>query len=131
MRGGEGLFEHYSSLTDALRTVYPNHPWPDARHPGYPKLYGKQRELLDKIGKALGVNEVHYNVLSPPKPPTPSQHHIWAAIRLVHNTTKGCGGLEWRDSVLLLQFIIGCSDGDLSGVPLGRLTIRRGGTLPS
>ena len=73
MRGGEGLFEHYSSLADALRTVYPNHPWPDARHPGYPKLYGKQRELLDNIGKALGVNEVRY---PPPPHNTLSTSHL-------------------------------------------------------
>lgn len=60
--GGRGLFEHYSSLAQILRKVFPNHPWQPlefnrAKAESWKDLTN-QRLLLEQIGDQLGVKEV-------------------------------------------------------------------------
>ena len=71
--GGRGLFEHYSSLAQILRKVFPNHPWQPlefnrAKAESW-KDVANQRLLLEQIGDQLGVKEVRptslfYNLIS-------------------------------------------------------------------
>jgi len=70
-RGGSALFNHYPSLEQALRTVYPDFPWQsmrfsDKQPKGHWADMKNQRELVEKIGVELGVKEVcKHNHISP------------------------------------------------------------------
>ena len=65
-RGGMGLFNHHSSLEEALRAAYPEVEWETSRfslegdriQPGYLKDAGNVRRFMESLGKSLGVTKV-------------------------------------------------------------------------
>lgn len=59
-RGGKGLFTYYDSVEGLLRSCYPDTQW-DAlswRKKAQSGDVNYQRQVLDNIGKELGVNKV-------------------------------------------------------------------------
>lgn len=73
--GGRTLFSRYVSLDEALRAIYPEYAWESTRFAeeggkasnGFWNDPQNQRQILDKVGLELGVQQVH---TSPP-PPSP------------------------------------------------------------
>ena len=70
MKGVRGFFHHYSSLPQALQTIYPGYTWEPHRFTqvegGYWANLANQREFLERVGKKLGVVQVcetHYGSL--------------------------------------------------------------------
>ena len=71
--GGQALFHQYPSLEEALRALYPQHPWDSFRfsssarallQPAALSLTTKeQAELLQDVGRAIGIKQV----LPPPQ----------------------------------------------------------------
>lgn len=61
--GGRNLFDYYSSLDEALRSVYPDHPWDDlyninGRVPrGYWDDTNNAMGWLNKIALELGIQQ--------------------------------------------------------------------------
>ena len=60
--GGSGIFSYHPTLGVALKAIYPEYDWDElrffeTRHRGLADI-NNQRELLEKIGKELGVKEV-------------------------------------------------------------------------
>jgi len=65
-RNGGRLFNHYETLFDALKHVYPNYSWEYRKDTpllrqvkdGYWDNVNHQRILLQRIGQELGIKEV-------------------------------------------------------------------------
>ena len=67
-KGGRKVVDRYYSFAEALRTLYPDFEWeaskfinPPHSSRGYWYDPANQRELMDRIAKELGVNEVNYS----------------------------------------------------------------------
>ena len=65
-RGAQGLFRIHDTLCHALQAVYPEFTWEASRFseverqsPGFWSDVKNQRDLMDKIGKDLGIKQVH------------------------------------------------------------------------
>lgn len=61
--GGDSLLQKYGPLPEVLKALYPEYPWEPHRFvkagkPNTTATLDGQRELLENIGKKLGVKEV-------------------------------------------------------------------------
>ena len=75
--GGREVFDQYRSMGEALKATFPEFTWDTTRFPtppGYWRMPTHQRQVLERIGKDLGVKEVSAFCLK--------KKHNWFVLKL-------------------------------------------------
>jgi len=134
MKGVRGFFHHYSSLPQALQTIYPDYPWEPHRFTqaegGYWANQANQREFLERVGKKLGVNQVPWVSFHNRLSLLTSSSQL--ALRLVQSEPKEADETErrWRRIVALPPVFAWSIEGGIPWVSLGGASVRRIGSFP-